>query len=462
MEHNIITLTDSYKPTHWTQYPPGIQKVFSYFESRVGAKWDTTVFFGLQVFIKEYLEGVVVTREKIAEAKDLLDRHLGPGFFNEAGWKKIVDKYGGMLPVTIRAVPEGTPVPVSNVMMTVENNDPELYWLTNYLETLLVEVWYPCTVATQSREMKKIIRGYLEKTGDPDLIDFKLHDFGFRGVTCPENAGLGGMAHLVNFKGTDTLRGIEYAQKFYKATEMPGFSIPASEHSTMTSWGREREVDAYRNMLRAYPKGLVACVSDSWNIREACAKIWGGVLRDEVLQREGTLVIRPDSGDPITLLPELLGILYDRFGGEVNHKGYRVLDPHVRMIQGDGITYESLSAILEAVTKAGFSADNLAFGSGGGLLQKLDRDTQRIAFKCSAAKINGEWTHVHKAPASDPTKNSKRGRLTLIQRGKTMETVAESFDPKFEDGVEVLDTVFQNGMLMKETTFDSVRLRARI
>lgn len=453
---NIITLTDSYKPSHYRQYPKGTQRVFSYFESRVGAKWAETVFFGLQYFLKAYLVGKVVTREKIADAKALLDSHIGPGLFNEAGWLRMLEKHDGHLPVCIRAVPEGYTVPTGNTLMTIENTDPEFPWLTNYLETLLVQAWYPCTVATQSRAMKKTILRYLEETGDPAGIDFKLHDFGFRGVSSVESAGIGGAAHLVNFKGTDTIRGLEVARDYYRAG-ICGFSIPASEHSTITSWGEAGEVDAFCNMLDAYPSGLVACVSDSWDILRACRDLWGGKLREKVLARDGVLVVRPDSGEPKEVLPEVLRTLGERFGETINAKGFKVLDPHIRVIQGDGITHDSLAPILEAVKAAGYSADNLAFGSGGGLLQHLNRDTQRFAFKCSAIQINGEWRHVYKQPKTDPTKASKRGRVTLIKRGGKYETVTGSFDPKFDGGQEVLRTVFQNGMLMQDQEFAAIR-----
>jgi nicotinamide phosphoribosyltransferase len=458
---NILTLTDSYKFSHYAQYPKGTERVFSYFESRAGAKWAETVFFGLQYFLKEYLIGQVVTAQKIAEAKALCDAHIGPGLFNEAGWTRMLEKHDGRLPVQIRAVPEGYAVPTGNALMTIENTDTEFPWLTNYLETLLVQVWYPSTVATQSREMKKKIRAYLEETGDPAGLDFKLHDFGFRGVSSVESAGIGGAAHLVNFHGTDTVRGLEVARDYYRAG-ICGFSIPASEHSTITSWGEDGEANAMRNMLEAYPKGLVACVSDSWDIYRACRDLWGGVLKDKILARDGALVIRPDSGDPVEVLPQILGILWGRFGGQTNAKGYKVLAPQVRLIQGDGITHDSLEGILEAVKASGFSADNLAFGSGGGLLQHLNRDTQRFAFKCSAIQINGEWQHVYKQPKTDPSKASKRGRVTIIKRGEQYETLTGSFDPKFDEGIEAMQTVFQNGMLMVDHKFDAIRARAVI
>ncbi len=263
MRGSLILKTDSYKVTHWRQYPPGTTGVYSYMESR-GGRWPTSVFFGLQYLLREYVVGAVVTRPGIEEADEFFSQHLGDrSLFNREGWEYVLRVHGGRLPVRIKAVPEGSPVWNRNVLMTIENTDPRVPWLTNYLETLLVQVWYPTTVATQSREMKRIWQEYLVRTGDPSLIAFKLHDFGYRGSTSDESAALGGAAHLVNFTGTDNLAGCELAMRYYRA-QMPGFSIPAAEHSTITAWGRERELEAYTNMLRAYPDApLVAVVSDS-------------------------------------------------------------------------------------------------------------------------------------------------------------------------------------------------------
>lgn len=450
---NILLLTDSYKATHWKQYPKGTTTVYSYLEARKGGKFAKTTFFGLQYVIKRYLEGQVVTREKIDQAEAFFAKHLGPNLFNKASWEHILEKHEGRLPVRIKAVPEGTVVGEGNVLVTVENTDPECMWLTNYLETILLHVWYPTTVATLSRNMKETILEYLECTGNPELIAFKLHDFGFRGVSSVESAGLGGAGHLLNFMGTDTLAAISLAQEYYKA-DMPAFSIPASEHSTITSWGPEFEAEAMENMLDQYPEGLVACVSDSFDIIKACADIWGTKLKDKILNRKGTLVVRPDSGDPVEVVVQVLETLGDAFGYTINTKGYKVLPDQVRVIQGDGINYESLRAILATMKNNGWSADNVAFGCGGALLQQMNRDTQRFAFKCSSVTVNGVERDVFKAPATDPTKNSKRGRLGLIEVGGQYVTIQDTT----HDGV--LQTVFENGKLVKEYTFDEARANA--
>lgn len=453
--NNICWLTDSYKVSHYRQYPPGTSAVYSYFESRSGATYPQTVFFGLQYWLKNYLEGPVVTREKIDRAEQLFRAHFQNPVFNRPGWERILTHHGGCLPVEIRAVPEGTPVGQSNVLMTVENTDPDAYWLVNYLETLLVQVWYSSTVATQSHAMRQVILASLEKTSDPALIDFKLHDFGFRGVSCPEQAALGGAAHLVNFHGTDNLAALALLARFYHQP-CAGFSIPAAEHSTITSWGREHEVDACQNMLAQYPNGMVAVVSDSYDIFNCCANIWGGVLRDQVLARDGVLVVRPDSGDPPTVVVKVLEILGDKFGTTVNRLGYKILHPKVRVIQGDGIDFAMLGRILEAMTVAGWSTDNITFGSGGGLLQKLNRDTQRFAFKCSSVTVQGRQRDVFKQPATDPTKRSKAGRLKLVLEENGCRTVPAS-DPR----PDLLRPVFRDGRLLVDDTFEAVRARSR-
>jgi nicotinamide phosphoribosyltransferase len=358
--------------------------------------------------------------------------------------------------VSIKAVPEGSVVPTSNVLMTVENTDPEFPWLTNFLETLLVQVWYPMTVATLSREMKKLILRQLLNNGTPETIDFKLHDFGFRGVSSVESAGLGGAAHLVNFQGTDTVAGIRLARKYY-GDGMYGFSIPASEHSTITSWGRENEGDAMENMLTQFPEGLVACVSDSFDIFKACSEIWGERLREKVLGRNGTLIVRPDSGDPPTVVLQVLEALATKFGTTKNDKGFKVLPDQVRVIQGDGIDYAMVREILSAMIMSGWSSDNIAFGMGGALLQKLNRDTQKCAFKCAEITVNGEPKDVYKDPITDPGKTSKAGRMKLVKAGRSFATAN-----MYASGDDQLVEVFRDGEVLKTYTFDEIRSRAAV
>lgn len=455
-DRDLLLLTDSYKVTHWKQYPPGTERVYSYFESR-GGRFEEVVLFGLQYVLQQYLEGSVVDADDVKRAETFFADHFGDAaLFNREGWEHVVDTCAGRLPVSIRAVPEGTPVPVHNVLMTVENTDPDCFWLPNYLETLLVQVWYGSTVATHSRELKRLIARHLEETGDPALLPFKLHDFGFRGASSVESASIGGAAHLVNFEGTDTLAGCLLAQRHYGAA-MPGFSIPASEHSTITAWGPSGEADAFRNMLDQYPTGVVACVSDSYDIYRACSELWGGALRDRVLARDGTLVVRPDSGDPTDVVVEVLERLGAAFGSEPNTKGYRLLPPSVRVIQGDGIGFDEVEGILDATRAKGWSADNLTFGMGGALLQKLDRDTQRFAFKCSEVEVAGETRDVYKDPVTDAGKRSRGGRLALVRDADGLRTVPALATSRDDD---LLVEVFRDGEVLRRCDFDEIRARA--
>ncbi len=451
---NPILLTDSYKVTHWRQYPPGTEQVYSYFESR-GGLFPETTFYGLQYILKAYLEGSIITKEAINEAEQISALHFNnKKLFNREGWEYILKEHGGKLPVSIKAVPEGTVVPTHNALITVEVTDPKCYWLTNYLETLLVQVWYSTTVATLSMNIKRLITKYLDETGDPSGVEFKLQDFGFRGSTSVESAAIGGSAHLVNFKGTDTMIALMLLRQYYKA-EMAGFSIPAAEHSTITAWRRELESDAFANMLKQFPDGYVAVVSDSYNIFDACSKLWGEKLKEQVLGRNGTLVVRPDSGYPPEIVLKVIELLGEKFGYTTNTKGYKVMNEKVRVIQGDGVDYVMIDKILSTLKEHGWSADNIAFGMGGGLLQKLDRDTQKFAFKCSSATVNGEERDVFKQPITDPGKNSKAGRLKVVL---TQEGVLTTVSAK-SDGTDNLVEVFRNGRILKEYTLDEIRGR---
>ncbi len=462
MKDNIILRTDAYKQTHWLQYPKGTTKIYSYLESR-GGKFDNTVFFGLQILLKKYFEGVVVEQWMIDEAEAFCKDVFGTDkFFNRDGWQRIVDIHGGKLPIVIKAVPEGTIVPVSNVLMTVENTDPQLPFLTNFVETLLMQLWYPITVSTLSYHIKLLIEKYAVRMGT-HVTPFHLNDFGFRGVSSVESAGIGGAAHLVHFLGTDTLEGIQYAKKYYDA-KVGGFSVMASEHSTTTVYGRENEAKAYETFIDNCPNGILSLVSDSYDIYNACDNIFGKELKDKILKRGGKLVVRPDSGDPSQISIQVLQSLWNSFGGTVNEKGYKILNPKVGVIYGDGINYESINSILFRMELAGFSTDNLVFGMGGALLQQVNRDTQKFAFKCSAAEINGKWVDVYKDPITDNGKRSKRGKLELIKDYDTgnYETVNVKDVEKKYGKSECLNTVFENGKIIQEYSFEEVRAMTNI
>jgi nicotinamide phosphoribosyltransferase len=468
-KENLILLADAYKYSHHKLYLPGTQYIYSYLESR-GGKFEETVFYGLQYFLKEYLQGPVFTREKINEAEHMLLEVFGrDDVFDRRRFEYIIKTHGGCLPVRIRAVPEGTAAPVRNVLMTIENTDPNCYWLTNFLETLLMQVWYPCTVATLSREIRKTVTRFYEATASAASfagIDLVLNDFGFRGASSVESAGLGGSAHLVNFSGSDTLHASTFAKRYYGAQLAPGLSIPATEHSIVTLLGEKGEPDIFRHVLNAFPTGVIACVSDSYNIFRACADYWGSELKEQVLSRDGTLVIRPDSGDPIRTLLKVFDILLTQFGFTVNEKGYKVLPPQVRVIQGDGVSHSSIAGIYTALQEAGISAENLALGMGGALLQRVNRDTQEFALKCSHAVVNGQNIDVQKMPVEldangqmrTSFKHSKPGRLKLVKENGQYKTVGEEEAPELPDE---LQTVFENGEVLVEYGFEEVRKRAR-
>lgn len=473
MRKNIVTNTDSYKLTHHKMYVPGTQRVLSYFESRLGATFNKTVWFGLQYDLIEYLQGKVVTPEGIEWGRELAQAHFGSAdIFNEKMWRHILEKKAGMLPLRICSVPEGTPVDVSNVLMTVENTDEECAPLTNHCETLLSNLWAPSTVASLSREVKILLKWYNDQTSDaPGAVNFGLHDFGQRGVTSPESAGIEGAGHIVNFLGTDTVLAMETAHDYYGAN-LAGlaYSVPASEHSVMTALGPEGEFNIFDNLLTEFRKGILSVVIDSYDYRRFIS-VYAKKLKDKILTREdiclpdgtviqpGKTVFRPDSGEPVSTTLEVLDLLDKVFGHTVNSKGYKVLCNRVGVLWGDGIDYHGIRNILHAMKAAGWASDNIVFGMGGGLLQKINRDTQRFAFKSCAQKRNGEWYDVFKKPL-DASKASKRGRLKLIrEKDGTFHTVGENERPEMFNW---LIPVFENGVILKRYTFDEIRANAAL
>ena len=453
---NLLLATDSYKHSHFRQYPPEARAISAYVEARTNDLADEVLFIGLQAFLIDLLARPIAIAD-IDEAEAVCAAHGEP--FNRAGWEIILREHGGFLPLDIRALPEGCIVPTGVPLVQVESTDPRLPWLATFIETALLRaIWYPTTVATISRQCRQIIAAGLERTSEDPAgqLPFKLHDFGARGVSSGESAGLGGMAHLVNFAGTDTMEALLAARRYYGA-EMAGFSIPAAEHSTITSWGRARETEAYANMLEAF-EGVVAVVSDSYDLDAALRGIWGGSLRAKVLARAGTLVVRPDSGDPVETPLRTIETLWEAFGGTVNAKGYRVLDSHVRVIQGDGMTPATIARLIERLIGAGYAIDNIAFGMGGGLLQQVNRDSLRFAMKANALLgADGVWRDVAKHPATDPAKASKAGRQAVVRREGRL-TAARLEDVAEADNLLV--PVWRDGALLVRHSFDELRARA--
>lgn len=481
---NLILCSDGYKYSHHKFYGTEMTKMISYLESR-GGKFSNTVFYGLQIFLKQYLEGIAITTEEVDEAHELLGTKLGifgrDDVFDRKKFDYIVDKYDGKLPISIKAVPEGTVVETKNVLFTIESLDPECAWLTNFLESILLQVWYPITVATLSREVRLIVDSAFQKSTSYDaslrefLVDFVLNDFGFRGVSSVQSAKIGGSAHLVNFRGSDTVVASHMIRELYNTDTIYGLSIPATEHSIMTLKGEEGELELMKRVLTTYPTGLVACVSDSFNIFRACSEYWGTELKDLILSRPAEpgnqLVIRPDSGHVINTLKEIFSILFDKFGYIVNDKGYKVLPPQVRVIQGDGVNLESIKEIYAMLEAEGISPENLALGMGGKLLQAdINRDTQNFATKACFGIVNGEERNIVKSPTemdefgelSKSFKKSKQGQLKLVKNEDGTYKTVTSMDVDYDTVKDELVEVFRNGEILKDWTFEEIRERAKI
>ena len=457
-DFSLLLDVDSYKGSHFLQYPPGTEYVSSYIEAR-GGKFDRMVMFGLQAYLKRYLARPI-TQAEIDYADELWTAHGVP--FNRDGWEHILREHGGYLPLRIEAVAEGTVMPIRNACVQLVNTDPKVPWLTSFLETALLRaVWYPTTVATLSWTVKQIIGGYLRKTCESpeEHLPFKLHDFGARGVSSAESAALGGLAHLVNFLGTDTIGALQLGRSAYHEP-MAGFSIPASEHSTITAWGREGERDAYANMVEQFAGegAIYAVVSDSYDIYKATTEIWGRDLKTKVLDAGGQLVVRPDSGDPRVVPVEIVELLGEAFGYEENALGFKVLNPAVRVIQGDGVNPDSIRDILESLYQKGWSAENIAFGMGGALLQRdVHRDTMKWAMKANAARVAGEWRDVFKDPVTDPGKRSKVGIQSLVMEDGEYTTICRDALGEREDH---LVPVWENGTLLVDHTLAAIRERS--
>lgn len=466
MLDSILFDTDSYKMSHYLQYPEGTEYVWDYISSR-GGQYKNVMFFGLQMFLKKYLCGKVVSQQSIDLAERFALAHGEP--FNRAGWEHILNVHGGKLPLKIRAVREGTLVPAKQIVVSVINTDPECGWLTSYIEPpLLRGVWYPTTVATRSRYIRDTIFKYLTTTSEnPESIAFKLQDFGARGVSSKESAGIGDAGHMVNFYGTDTITGVLYTMKFYPdadgTAEVTGFSIPAAEHSTTTILGPgDGETAQFRLMIQRFgkPGAMFACVSDGFDIFKACEK-WGTELIEELKASGATLIVRPDSGDPVDTTIKCLRILEKHFGSERNSKGFKVLN-NVRVIYGDGINELTINSILLAMEWNRYSVDNIAFGMGGELLQTPNRDTNKWAMKASAACIEGTWVDVYKDPITDPGKASYKGQMSLFRNKETGQFASLRIDqgPIADEWEDMFVDVFENGELLVDYTFSEIRERA--
>lgn len=457
--NNVCLNSDSYKQGHFKFMKHGTTYVAGYTESRAGSKFTETVYFGPQIYFINYLRKRV-TQKMIDQADEIITAHGLP--FNREGWEYILKNHNGYLPLRIQTVDEGTVVPINNVLITVENTDPNCAWVSNFIETALLRAaWYGTTIATQSREYKKIIAKYLELSGDINLLPFKLVDFGARGVSSFETSYIGGAAHLVNFMATDNIVGIAASMNYYNVKELTGFSIPASEHSVTTERGRDGEVEFVRDAIENFlgEGKMLSLVADTYSTKNFI-KIVGVDCKEQLLAKGGTLVVRPDSGEPVDMVLFVVQELEKYFGTTLNDKGYKVLHPSVRVIQGDGINIDSVGKILENLTNHGYSADNVTFGSGGGLLQNVTRDTQRFAHKASHVVIDGVPQDIQKVPETDASKASKAGKLALVKRkGKIITIRLDQLGPKEKN---LLKVRYENGKLFNKTNFNKVRKLAAL
>lgn len=462
MIRNFSLKSDSYKMSHYAQYRPGTIGANSYIEARTGGD---IVFFGLQGYIRDYLEQKV-TNISVSHARSFCSLHGVP--FYEKGWRALKNRVeeGKGLPIEIYSVDEGTVMPSGNVQVQIRSTDDAFFWLPSWLETqMLRSIWYPSTVATKSRELKLIIKEHMELSCDSlDGLDFMLQDFGARGVSSGESAAIGGAAHLVNFKGSDTMEGIAWLMTYYDVVDMPAFSVPASEHSTMTSWGKDLEAKACENMLDVYRGngGPISVVSDSYDIFNCTSQIWGTDLKDKVksLERTGdVLVVRPDSGDLVKTPMAVCELLMDKFGFTVNEKGFRVLPPYLKVLQGDGLNKQTLTELCDAIVKAGLSLDNFVFGMGGGLLQDNVRDDYGYAMKCSAVNVNGVWQDAYKDPLGG-SKTSKKGILAVYEEEGVYYTVREEDIP--EGRSNLLQLRYKDGVSHNPISFEEVRDNAKV
>jgi len=464
LTRNKLLLTDSYKFTHWKQLPPNTTELSSYFESR-GGEYPYNVWMGAQAIAQNYFAGQFVTKDNIDEADDLTAQHFRQkGLFNRAGWTHILERYDGRLPLEIRAVKEGSKIPVHNVLTTVRNTDPLVPWLPNYIESTFTHVWSATTTATLAHAIKCDLKKHLLKTAD-DLsgLNYMLHDFGYRGASTVESAAFRGCGHLTSFHGTDNFPAIMMARHNYGAG-MPAFSIPAAEHMTITSWGKHRELAAYRNLLTVYPEGHVSIVVDSYNTYDACFSDLGISLRDLIQNRKGTVVVRPDSGNPVNVVMAVLMILGERFGYSNNSKGYKVLPSYIRVIQGDGVNRKSINKILDRMAQSGWSADNIVFGMGGALLQEGTRDTHKFAFKACYGIIDSDGVNIFKQPFTDPGKNSKTGKMRLRKNpdGSYGTDCMTQYNYNLGLGNDELETMFLDGEMTRVQTLDEIRTLAEV
>jgi len=488
---NPLFLTDGYKTGHHQQYPKGTTLVYSNFTPRSNKHapkgCDRVVSFGQQMVMKiinEAFETEFFNKPKdevCGEMKRELSLYLGTDY-DVSHFEALHDL--GYLPVHVKAIEEGTLVPIKVPVLTIYNTHPDFYWITNYLETIISNLlWKPMTSATIAHEYRKVLTKWQEKTdAEKDwFIDWQGHDFSMRGMDSVDAVISSGMGHLTSFSGTDSLPAIYGARKYYGATEFVGGSVNATEHSVMCAGGKEDEVETFRRLLDTYPTGILSVVSDTWDLWKVCTE-HVVTLKDEIMARDGKLVIRPDSGDPVEILcgwggfdPEgeseearnqpqnkgVIELLWDVFGGTTNDQGYKVLDPHIGAIYGDSITIERANEICRRLEAKGFASTNVVLGIGSFTYQYNTRDTFGFAMKATYVEVNGEGREIFKDPITDDgTKKSATGLLCV--------TLNEEKDIYLVDKVNwetecegLLETIYQDGEFFNTTTLTEIKNRLK-
>jgi len=472
---NLLLQTDVYKFGHKDQYPPGTNKVYSYLESR-GSREDGleySVFYGLQFYLRKYFSSPV-THDDVDEYQDVASGILGPDNINARQFRELADL--GYIPLRIKAVPEGTVMPLHNVLMTITNTHDDFAWLVNYVETLLMKLWLPITVASNSYRFRRMFNGFADRTvGNRDHVPFQMHDFGYRGSGSEESAAIAGSAHLLSFLGTDTTAAVCLLRDHYLAASCEGpigLSVPASEHSVMCAWDEKNEDRlAIENMLDTYPSGIVSIVSDTYDLWKTITEGYCGEFKERIMQRNGKVVVRPDSGDPPLIIcgdpsadsieaqKGVIRLLDEGFGSKTNDLGFKEIDEHIGMIYGDAIWYDRAQQILSKMAGMGYASNNIVFGSGGLLLNQWSRDTLKMAIKATYCEVEGEPRPIEKVPATDKSKRSKKGLLMLQKYDTDIGTSFRTWDqvsPVQEDD-GVLEDVFVDGELVRTQTLTSVR-----
>lgn len=471
MLDNILLHTDVYKMAHMTMYPDDLTKIYSYLIPRKGDKFSSTVFFGLQYYISEYLDqSRFPTLEDVDEFMHFKEQIVGPAHSEVIRDKLEALVKLGYWPLKIEAVPEGSIINTGNVLATFESTHPDFPWVVGFLESLFLKVWNTCTVATNSLRFRQIAQKWADKTCDNDLhVPFQVHDFGYRGCSSEETAMLSGMAHLVSFNGTDTVPAVWGAQEYYAADTTAGLSVPASEHSVMCSYGPENEDDAFDSIIKKYPSGVLSIVSDTYNLWRVLTE-YATSRRDLIEARDGKVVFRPDGGFPPHIVAgdptartgtvERFGsveLLSHAFGYEINSKGYKTLNPKVGIIFGEGMTHERFDHTCELLANKGFASSNFVIGVGGLLLQSHTRDDLGFALKATYAERNGVPIDLIKNPVTSPSKKSHSGLLKLVKTDHGYETHTREAN---EDSG--LGLVYEDGDMAWGSIQDFASIRNRV